>query len=157
MDFQVKGASELGMMSGAERFKLDNDVNAYNKKLDFELREGRTSSNQLGKDDFLKLLVTQLSNQDPLSPMENTEFIAQMAQFSSLEQMTNMSNNFERLSTLMNTTAATETIGRAVEIEMGDTTTIGVVEAVTREANPQLKVNGQLYDMNRVKAVYGVQ
>ncbi|MBD5427435.1 MAG: flagellar hook assembly protein FlgD [Treponemataceae bacterium] len=145
------------MMSGAERFKLDNDVNAYNKKLDFELREGRTSSNKLGKDDFLKLLVTQLSNQDPLSPMENTEFIAQMAQFSSLEQMTNMSNNFERLSTLMNTTAATETIGRAVEIEMGDTTTIGVVEAVTREANPQLKVNGQLYDMNRVKAVYGVQ
>ncbi|MDE7139163.1 MAG: flagellar hook assembly protein FlgD, partial [Treponemataceae bacterium] len=133
------------MMSGAERFKLDNDVNAYNKKLDFELREGRTSSNKLGKDDFLKLLVTQLSNQDPLSPMENTEFIAQMAQFSSLEQMTNMSNNFERLSTLMNTTAATETIGRAVEIEMGDTTTIGVVEAVTREANPQLKVNGQLY------------
>ncbi len=157
MDFQVKGASDLGTMSGAERFKLDNDVNAYNKKLDFELREGRTSSNKLGKDDFLKLLVTQLSNQDPLSPMENTEFIAQMAQFSSLEQMTNMSNNFERLSTLMNTTAATETIGRAVEIEMGDTTTIGVVEAVTREANPQLKINGQLYDMNRVKAVYGVQ
>ncbi|MDE5614334.1 MAG: flagellar hook assembly protein FlgD, partial [Treponemataceae bacterium] len=77
--------------------------------------------------------------------------------FSSLEQMTNMTNNFDRLSTLMNTTAATETIGRAVEIEMGDTTTIGVVEAVTREANPQLKVNGQLYDMNRVKAVYGVQ
>ena len=157
MDFQVKGAGQLGTMTAAEQFKVENDVNAYNKKLDFELREGRKTSNQLGKDDFLKLLVTQMSNQDPLSPMENTEFIAQMAQFSSLEQMTNMSNNFERLSTLMNTTAATNTIGRAVEIEVGDTTTMGVVEAVTREANPQLKVNGQLYDMSRVKAVYGVQ
>ena len=157
MNFQVKGAAELGTLTAAEQFRVENDVNAFNKKLDFELREGRMASNQLGKDDFLKLLVTQLSNQDPLSPMENTEFIAQMAQFSSLEQMTNMSNNFERLSTLMNTSAATETIGRAVEIEVGDTTVIGVVEAVTREANPQLKVNGQLYDMNRVKAVYGLQ
>lgn len=47
-------------------------------------------SSSLGKDDFLRLLVTQLQHQDPLQPMQNTEFVAQLAQFSSLEQLNNI-------------------------------------------------------------------
>jgi len=50
----------------------------------------RNTGSSLGKDDFLKLLITQMQNQDPLNPTEDTEFIAQMAQFTSLEQMQNM-------------------------------------------------------------------
>jgi len=51
----------------------------------------------MGKDEFLKLLVTQLEHQDPLNPMEDREFTAQLAQFSSLEQLTNISEGIESL------------------------------------------------------------
>lgn len=55
-------------------------------------------TNDLDKDAFLRLLTTQLSHQDPLNPMEDREFIAQLAQFSSLEQMQNLNQNFEKQS-----------------------------------------------------------
>jgi flagellar basal-body rod modification protein FlgD len=143
-------------MNAQDKFKVDNVVNGYNKKLDAELRQGRIASKELGKDDFLKLLMAQMTNQDPTSPMENTEFIAQMAQFSSLEQMTNMSQNFERMASMINSSEAQSMLGRTVQIDLGaEQSTTGVVEAATRGASPQVQVNGMFYDMNKIKAVYG--
>jgi|SRR5690625_619257 len=57
----------------------------------------RTPSTELGKDEFMKILMTQLQNQDPLNPMDDREFISQMATFSTLEQTMNMANSIDKL------------------------------------------------------------
>ncbi|MBW4083248.1 flagellar hook capping FlgD N-terminal domain-containing protein [Paenibacillus sp. S150] len=56
-----------------------------------------TGDSTLGKDQFLKILITQLQNQDPMQPMEDKEFIAQMAQFTSVEQLMNISSQLTAL------------------------------------------------------------
>ncbi len=76
-----------------------------------------SSENTLGKDEFLNLLVTQLQYQDPLNPMDNTEFTAQLAQFSSLEQLSNLNDKFDTLTqsqTALNNTQAVSYIGQTV-------------------------------------------
>jgi flagellar basal-body rod modification protein FlgD len=68
---------------------------------DFQTETRKNSVTQtLGKDDFLKLLVTQLRNQDPLKPMDPTEFTAQLAQFTSLEQLYNVNEKLQALNSI---------------------------------------------------------
>ena len=59
-----------------------------------------SKGNSLGQDAFLKLLVTQLTHQDPTKPMDNSEYITQLATFSQLEQLTKISDSVETLSTI---------------------------------------------------------
>jgi flagellar basal-body rod modification protein FlgD len=85
---------------------------------------------ELGKDVFLKLLVTQLQNQDPLNPADSTEFTSQLAQFSSLEQLSNVNENLDTLKLYqasINNAQAVGFIGKeivskgnALEIRSGD-------------------------------------
>ena len=60
-----------------------------------QAQDKRAPDNQLGKDDFLKLMIGQLQNQDPMAPTDNSQQMAQLAQYSSLEQMTNVSKTLE--------------------------------------------------------------
>ena len=71
--------------------KIDPSLYLHNQPKD------RVPSSELGKDEFMKILMTQLQHQDPLSPMDDREFISQMATFSSLEQMMNMTNSIDML------------------------------------------------------------
>ncbi|ACR14597.1 flagellar hook assembly protein FlgD [Teredinibacter turnerae] len=77
-----------------------NDVSSVNNNplSDYSIAnktKEEPKSNELGQSAFLELMITQMENQDPLSPQENTEFIAQLAQFSSVEALDKLNNNFD--------------------------------------------------------------
>jgi flagellar basal-body rod modification protein FlgD len=136
-------------MSSAQKALLDQSVNLFNKTLN----EGKVQTRELGKDDFLKILITQLQNQDPTKPMEDKEFISQMAQFSSLEQMTNMNQAFQDMANRMSAASAMDFLGRTVQYQEGENTISGTVDAVTGGDYPQLLVNGRYFDVNDILQV----
>ena len=136
--------------SAEEKVQLDQFVHDFNVKLN----PTRQPQQNMGKDDFLKILITQLSYQDPMSPMEDKEFIAQMAQFSTLEQMTGMAKDFAKLTAMITGTEASSALGKNVELAEGENTVQGMVQAVTRGEVPQVLVNGNFYNWDQVIKVY---
>jgi flagellar basal-body rod modification protein FlgD len=147
-------------MNSEELDRRKQEVNELNVETYLEA-EGRTPKQVLGKDDFLQLLMKQLAYQDPMAPMEDKEFIAQMAQFSSLEQMTAMSEGFSRLSQdfsriadVISGTEAASALGKQVQLVDGEEVVQGIVRAVTRGSNPHVMVNGMYYDWDQVSVVF---
>lgn len=113
---------------------------------------------ELGKDAFLQLLVTQMQFQDPLNPVDNTEMIAQLAQFSSLEQMQNLNTGFETLSgniDQLNFLSASGMIGKHVSgITESGTLVEGTVERVQLNGSlVYLTVDGELLSMAGVLSI----
>ena len=159
---------EMNMrMDPQEKALLDMEVNRINfESFEKDKENGRIPKQALGKDDFLQLLLKQLSYQDPLAPMEDKEFIAQMAQFSSLEQMTAMSQGFNQLSStwsrdfaliaqMISGNEAAASLGKTVELSIGDDKTIqGVVHSVTKGGDPQIMVDGYYYNWSQVTEVF---
>lgn len=81
---------------------------------------GSNPNATLGKDDFLKLLTAQLTHQDPMAPSDNKEFIGTMAQFSSLEQTSNMAKALEQMNFGNQVAQSVGLIGRTVRYERED-------------------------------------
>ncbi len=103
---------------------IDNTIsNVSTQQTADQVSSTTSKTKSLGKDDFLKMLVAQLKNQDPLKPMDGTEFAAQLAQFSSLEQLTNMNTQLANLGlyqTTMNNTQAVNLLGKTVTVNQGN-------------------------------------
>lgn len=140
-------------MSPVELLKTRLEVEAFNKTL---MQNGRRVQNTLGKEDFLKLLIVQLENQDPTSPLEDKEFISQMAQFSSLEQMTEMNRTLSNLIMNYKLGLASSFLGKEVEVldRVSGQTTSGTVSEITfGEEGPRVSFNGISYSMDDVTKV----
>ncbi len=111
----------------------------------------RTPTQTLGQEDFLQLLVAQMSQQDPMNPVKDTEFIAQMAQFSSLEQSKAMMQDMASL-------RAGTLLGTTVMVQDEDYPTglnTGVVDSVLMEKGvAKLLVNGTRYELGDILRIF---
>ena len=106
------------------------------------------AQNVLTQKDFLQLLVTQMQNQNPLSPQSDTQMAAEMAQFTSLQQTSSMSSSLAMMQ-------ASSLVGNTVTVQVdAKTITAGVVQGVIMQnGTPEILVNGAKYELNQVVAV----
>ena len=124
-----------------------------------QTQQAQLPQQTLGQADFLKLLVAQLSAQDPMNPVSNTDFAAQMAQFSTLQTTQTMQGNMAAVQSGLTGLAANTLLGKTVNLQTtaGQTVT-GVVSAVQYQSGtPSLMVNGQAYDLSQVTSVSQTQ
>jgi len=116
----------------------------------------RQIKNNLGIDDFLNLLITQLTHQDPLDPIDDTEFIAQMAQFSTLEQITNVASSMDSLLKMARLSAESY-VGKEViyyDEDKGTYLQSSVRSAIFEDDKVYLELNdGKYVPLESVKAV----
>lgn len=113
------------------------------------------AQNTLSQNDFLKLLVAQMTAQDPMNPESNTDFAAQMAQFSALQASQGTEAQMQQMVTAQQTQQANELLGRSVTLQNADSTvTTGTVTGVAvGSGTPYLMVNGGLYGLSQVLTV----
>lgn len=126
------------------------------------------TSNDLGKDDFLKLMMAQMQNQDPLSPMDNKDMVAQMAQFTSVEQLVNISSQLSAMSQSLGNNSGL--IGKVVgwlgetktgnyDISTGQSEVITTIESglvdsiIVRSGVHYVKVGDKEIDISKIQQV----
>lgn len=117
----------------------------------FKVRENKA---MLSQNDFLRLLTVQLQNQDPLKPMEDAQFMGQMAQFASLEQTKELTTTVSTLSTSLGFASAQQFLGKNVTLNAEGTEVSGTVSGVVMEDGvPKVLVENKTYPTSQVIAV----
>ena len=118
-------------------------------------KQAAENNSQLQMDDFLQLLTSQITNQDPLEPMKDTEFISQMANIASLEQMQQFTQGFSKFADSHGEMLAQSYLGNHVIINNGIKEISGKVDAVEKleDGSIRLEVGGESFDPKDVSRV----
>lgn len=154
-------------IKGGEDMQVKKLTNNFNNVLNSEKKENisKDLGKELGKDEFLKLLITQLRYQDPLDPMKDKEFISQMAQFSSLEQMYNLSRSFSgfvsgqtglnetisKLNSSLERLQVLPILGKQIDAVNGEEVISGKVERISfKDGLPKVYVSGKEISLDSI-------
>ena len=148
--------SELAGLTSAQNSGISSTQNT-NDQLETE-REGLEGNNGLGQDAFFKILITQLQNQDPLNPMEDREFVSQMAEFSSLEKNEKIYSLLEDKLGANQVIENSNLIGKEITANVEGVEMGGIVESIKSSDNKVLAVldNGSEIDINNINQVKNV-
>ena len=130
--------------------KVSSSVSKVDKNGKIESDEvSDTAGGKLDKDAFLQLLVAQMKYQDPLEPTDNTEYVSQLANFSSLEQMTNMNDSLANMSMASDLQRASNLVGNFASVKVGDQTITGKVDAVEyKDGKAYLSIEDKKYPLD---------
>lgn len=140
-------------ISDTEKRVLDQNVNTYNTQL--KETQKIVSKNSLGEADFLTLLVTQLKTQDPTKPMDDKAFIGQMAQFTSLQQMSAVADNLKNFTKEFDFTKSVSLVGKDVAWtdDIGNMHEGKVDSVLMKDGFSYLKINNQIVSLKEITEV----
>jgi len=157
------GIQDLSSQSAVRSRYLDTEktfnIRKHLDQMDKEEKGGlkgieiREKQKELGKDDFLKLLLTQLSHQDPTNPVQDKDFIAQMAQFSSLEQMKNISSGIQRMESKQSYSVVGKMVSGPDLVSGEDVTGIAGAILFDNEGKTYVRVNGKMIDVAKLNLI----
>lgn len=144
-------------LSDQDKKRVEQQSNTFNTQL--KETQKIVSKNSLQEADFLTLLVTQLKTQDPTKPMDDKAFIGQMAQFTSLKQMSSVADNLTNFTKEFDFTKSVSLVGKDVSWsdEIGQVQEGTVDSVIMKEGYSYLKISGQTISLKDILEVKNTQ
>jgi flagellar basal-body rod modification protein FlgD len=130
------------------------DSTTYSSSIKSNNTSTDSATNSSGKTDFMQLLLAQLKNQDPMSPMEDKDMMAEFTQLSSLQSIQTLQKDIETMQSDNQKSYASSLVGKKVEAAVGDTTVTGVVDSVEfSDTSVLLNIGDQSVDISNLLKV----
>lgn len=137
--------------------QVNNVLSSYQVTANNTANTNANASNGLDSNQFMEILLTQMTHQNPLEPMDNAEMLSQFSQLNSLQELRSINNSMEAVSATNQTTYLTSLIGKTVKAQRADGKIIeGLVDGVVTDADaPQILMGDETVDLTDVLEVKG--